>query len=164
MHEIINITDETGRTVSLSSSDYEMIADYVRKMDRIDLARKVLSKYCSSFEKKLCAFENFIVNDEKRLEHFAANLNEYLMDHTGEMEWEAIEAVEEIRKEYALGIYVLVSNKGTIEEQRDKVILPQIAAQLIKDKQMKESLYLDNEEFLDPAYIDEVFFLSEYAE
>lgn len=129
MRKMITIkNEETGREINLTAEDYELIAAYVRTKDRHDYAVDVLMNGITGQYGDLINVENFIINNEEKVDKFSLELNEEINGNTGETEYGLAE--KWIRKEQP-NLYRAISNEGTEDELEDEVILSSAQAEAI---------------------------------
>lgn len=160
METTILIKDkETGREINLSSDDYEFVAAYVRRNDKIDYAKDVLANHLSCQNAVLENIESSIMENDEILEKFADKLEERY-EGSGEKEYWC---VDELKQELELGIYEAVSNKGTADEQTDKIVLTKEMAENFQDLHAL-LITSDGETYIDSEYISSVAFVAPYVE
>ena len=160
MENMIEIKDEvTGRGIKLSKDDYEMIAAYVRAKDRHDYAIDVLMNGITGQYRDLANVEEYIINDEKKVDEFSLILDDKINSDTGEIEYSLAE--EWIRKE-SPSFYKAISNKGTEFEQEDTVILGDAQADAIRAGKWKGDLETVDDYVISTEFISELQFVSVY--
>lgn len=149
-----------GSMLFLSEESYAAVSDYVRKEDRLQHVKDVLSNNLTCNDSKMKNLEDFVVSDEARLNTFVDALYNKLESDQGEKEYLA---VDELIEQYEIAVYRIISNKDTDEEQEDKAVLP---------KELADKLPANNNltvwsicgEYLDSSYIDEVVYDGPYIE
>lgn len=160
MENTVEIKDEvTGREIKLSKDDYEMIAAYVRTKDRHDYAIDVLMNGITGQYRDLANVEEYIINDEKKVDEFSLILDDKINSDTGEIEYSLAE--EWIRKE-SPSCYKAISNKGTEFEQEDTVILSDAQADAIRTGKWKGDLETVDDYVISTEFISELQFVGVY--
>ena len=160
MENTVVIKDEvTGREITLSKDDYEMIAAYVRTKDRHDYAIDVLMNGITGQYRDLANVEEYIINDEKKVDEFSLILDDKINSDTGEIEYSLAE--EWIRKE-SPSCYKAISNKGTLDEQEDTVILSDAQADAINAGKWNGELVTVYDTVISTEFISELQFVGVY--
>ena len=160
MENTVVIKDEvTGREITLSKDDYEMIAVYVRTKDRHDYAIDVLMNGITGQYRELANVEEYIINDEKKVDEFSLILDDKINSDTGEIEYGLAE--EWIRKE-SPSCYKAISNKGTLDEQEDTVILSDAQADAINAGKWNGELVTVYDTVISTEFISELQFVGVY--
>ena len=154
MENMIEIKDEvTGRGIKLSKDDYEMIAAYVRAKDRHDYAIDVLMNGITGQYRDLANVEEYIINDEKKVDEFSLILDDKINSDTGEIEYSLAE--EWIRKESP-------SFYKAEFEQEDTVILGDAQADAINAGKWNGELVTVYDTVISTEFISELQFVGVY--
>lgn len=145
----------------LTKAQYTAVADYVRKADRLQYAKNVLINNLTCSDSNLGNLEDYIVFDEERLNAFADTLNDKVESDQGEKEYFA---VRELIKQSNLGVYRIISNQGSDEEQEDEAVLPKELAENMLDQGNDLTICSTDGDYLYLAvtYIDEVQYVGPY--
>ena len=160
MENTVEIKDEiTGRVIKLSKDDYEMIAAYVRAKDRHDYAVDVIMNGITGQYGDLINVENFIINNEEKVDKFSLELNEGINGITGETEYGLTE--KWIRKEQP-NLYRVISNEGTEDELEDEVILSSAQAEAINAGTWKGTLLTTLDTEISTEFITRMEYVAPY--
>lgn len=143
--------------INFTEEQYESIASFVRKKDRIQYAKDVLGNVLTegSGLEDYASLYDAICNNDPLIEQFALELDEAVNGNTGETEYYA---VEDFIKKLHVHRYDVISNMDTDEEQTDEVILPEAIAEKIKNHELEGLNFIQSVagDDLDPVYIDEI--------
>lgn len=162
MENLIQIKDqETGRIITLSNEDYELIAMHVRNQDKKNYAVEVLCNGLTCQDSRLSNVESYIIFNEKLLEAFADSLSSSLSCNTGEKEYAE---VDNWKENHEVAFYRVLSNKGTEYEQTNTVIMSKEQADAILSKQWTGTLETVDGDIVDTKYISEIDFISRYED
>lgn len=162
MENMMEIKDQnTGRVITLSEDDYELIAAYVRNQDKKSYAVDVLCNGLTCQDSRLSNVEAYIIFNEKLLEAFADSLSSSLSCNTGEKEYAE---VDKWKENHEVAFYRVLSNKGTEYEQTDTVIMCKEQADAILSKQWTGTLETVDGDIVDVEYISEIDFISQYED
>lgn len=160
MRKMITIkNEETGREINLTAEDYELIAAYVRTKDRHDYAVDVLMNGITGQYGDLINVENFIINNEEKVDKFSLELNEEINGNTGEIEYGLAE--KWIRKEQP-NLYRIISNEGTEDELEDEVILSSAQAEAINAGTWKGTLITTLDTEISTEFITRLEYIAPY--
>lgn len=160
MKKMIKIkNEETGREINLTAEDYELIAAYVRTKDRHDYAVDVIMNGITGQYGDLINVENFIINNEEKVDKFSLELNEEINENTGEIEYGLAEKC--IRKEQP-NLYRVISNEGTEDELEDEVILSSAQAEAINAGTWKGTLITTLDTEISTEFISRLEYIAPY--
>ena len=151
-----------NETIKLTAAEYEAVAAYVRNRDKMEYAFDVLCNNLSCIDKEKENIEDYLVRPEN-LKSFANKLDEAINRNSGEIE---SECVDEAVKESEPGIYRIISNKGTEDEQENMVVLPiafahEIEAGIMRETDLSGVMLRDRDgDLLDAEYFSTIEFVS----
>lgn len=166
MNKSIEIKMGNDNKLVLTEEEYETVAAYVRNQDRLEYAYEVLCNNLSCMDGGKSNLEAYLTRSEN-LSNFANKLDEEIHGNTGEVEYTC---VDEAVKKAEPGIYRVISNKGTEDEQEDMVILPINLAHEIEESIENPiefsvaTIYNMQGEKLDSTYFSSIKYVAEYED
>lgn len=147
--------------ISLTEAEYELVAAYVRRQDRLSYAEDVLENCLSSSNSMLQNFENFIINTPAALEDFAEKLDSAISENNGEKEWYCVDKLKEIAR---LRNCRVISNKGMDFEQEDYVILSMEQMRLVAESKWNGELFTCDNNIISTEYVSEIYDMGEFID